>query len=123
MAIQPRREVMLNGVTITTTSAGKGIDNASRVSIQLKAASVTSGSGTFTFDVSNDGGATWTAYNRITTNVTNTNSQTDTRVSSFVLNVTGSSMVFIPAGDTFEMIRVKCTVATDGAYSATAYIN
>lgn len=123
MAIQSRKEVLLNGVTVTTTSSGVGVDNAARLSIQLKAASVSSGNGVFTVDVSNDEGANWVAYNRLTTNVTNTNAQADVRASSVTLNTNSGSMIFFPAGDTFGLIRVKCTITTDGVYTATAYIN
>lgn len=121
--IQPRREVLLNGVTATTTSRGAGVDNASNVSIQLLASGITSGNGVFTVDVSNDGGANWVAYNRLNSNVTNTNAQTDTRLASVTLNTNAGSMLFIPDGDTFELIRVKCTRSTDGTYSATLYLN
>lgn len=121
--IQPRKEVLLNAVTATTTSRGIGVDNASNVSIQFQATGITSGNGVFTIDVSNDEGANWVTYNRLNSNVTNTNAQMDTRVASLTLNISGGSMVFIPAGDTFGLIRVKCTRTTDGTYSATAYIN
>ncbi len=110
-------------VAATTTSRGIPVDNASNVSIQLKAATVTSGTGTFTMQVSNDGGATWTPYSRMNSNATNTNVQGDTRVASVVLNSAGSSMIFVPAGDTFGLFRLICTVATDGSYSAFAFIN
>lgn len=128
--IQTRQESMFKTatntagtVTATTTSRGVPVDNAGRLSVQLIAAGVSSGTGTFTFDVSNDGGTTWTPYSRVTSNATNTNAQTDTRVASVVLNSTGSSMIFFPNGDTFGLIRAKCTVATDGTYSAVAYLN
>lgn len=129
-SIQTRQENMFitptnraGTVAATTTSRGVGVDNADRLSVQLIAASVTSGTGTFTFSVSNDGGTTWTPYSRLTSNATNTNAQTDTRVASVVLNSTGSSMIFFPPGDTFGLIRATCTVATDGTYSAIAYLN
>lgn len=122
-SIQTRREVLLNKVVATTTSRGVGIDNAGRASIQLKAENVISGTGTFTVDVSNDGGATYTAYQRLIPNLVGSNSQTDAYVASKVLNSTGSSMIFISAGDTFEVLRVTCTFVTDGSYSATLYLN
>lgn len=121
--IQPRKEILLNAVSTTSTSRGVGVDNASSVSLQLIATGVSSGTGTFTVDVSNDEGTTWTPYQRLIPNLIGTNSQTNAYVASKVLNSTGSSMVFIPAGDTFGLIRVTCTRATDGIYSAVAYIN
>lgn len=123
MSIQPRKEVLLNGVTATTVSRGVGVDNASNVSIQLLATGISSGNGVFTVDVSNDEGANWVAYNRLNTNVTNTNAQFDTRVASVTLNTNAGSMIFIPAGDTFGLLRVRVTRTTDGTYSAIAYLN
>lgn len=114
---------MLNAVTATTTSRGVGVDSAGRVSLQLIAAGVTAGIGTFTVDVSNNGGATWSSYQRLISNLIGTNSQTDAYVANKVINSTGSSMLFIPASDTFELIRVTCTAITDGTYSAALYLN
>lgn len=122
--IQPRRELLIDRVTSTTTSRGVGVDNAGRVSIHLIAAGVTTGIGTFTVDVSNNGGANWETYQRLIPNLTGTNSQTDAYVTTKVLNATGSSMIFIPPGDTFELIRVGvATVAANGTYSAYLYLN
>ena len=115
-------EVLLNGVTATTTSRGIPLDNAGRASIQLIASGVSSGTGTFTVDVSNDG-VTWTPYQRLIPNLIGTNSQTDAFVQSKVLNSNGSSMIFISAGDTFASMRVTCTRATDGTYSAVVFSN
>lgn len=105
---------------ITSTVQGLGFDVSARqrLSIQLVATAVTSGNCVFTVDVSNDGGTTWTAYNRITTNATNTNAQTDARVASVTLSATGSNFMFFPDGDHFQLIRIKGTVTTDGSYSA-----
>lgn len=122
--IQPRREILLNAVTATTTSRPTGVDNASRVSLQLRAAGITSGSAVFTVEVSNDGN-NWVAYNRLTTNVTNTNAQMDTRVASVLLSTNAGSMLFIPPGDTFNFIRTVVTPnnTVDGNYSAVLYLN
>lgn len=121
--IQTRQERVLNGVVATTTSRGVPVDNAGRLSLQLIATGITSGTGTFTVDISNDGGTTWTPYNRLIPNLVGTNAQTDAFVASKVLNSAGSSMIFIPASDTFGLIRTTCTVATDGIYSAVFYLN
>lgn len=121
--IQSRQEILLNAVTATATSRGVGVDNAGRVSLQFFATGISSGNCVFTVGVSNDGGTTWTAYNRLITNVTNANSVNDVRVASVTLNTNSSSMLFIPAGDTFGLIRVTGTITTDGTYSAVAYLN
>ena len=67
---------------------------------------------------SNDG-TNFVAYDRITTNVTNTNAQTDARVASVTLSSNGSQMAFFPVGDHFNYIYVVATVTTDGSYTAT----
>lgn len=113
---------MLNAVAATTTSGGIGVNNAGRLSIQVFATAITSGNGVFTVDVSNDN-TNWTAYNRLTSNATNTNAQTDVRVASVTLNANGSAIVFFPPGDTFAFVRCKVTRTTDGTYSAIAYID
>lgn len=105
-------------VTATTTSAGFDVSARNKFSIQVIASGITSGNGVFTVDVSNDNGATWTAYNRIVSNVTNTNAQNDTCVASVTLSSNSSAMMFFPVGDHFQMIRVTCTRTTDGTYSA-----
>jgi len=89
-------------------------------SLQFVAASITSGNGVFTVEVSNDG-TNWVVYNRLTSNVTNTNGQTDTRVASSTLNSNTSVVFSIP--DVFAFFRVRVMVTTDGVYSASAFIN
>lgn len=120
--MQPIKQILLDAVAATTTSGGVPVNNAGRLSIQIKAASITSGNGVFTVDVSNNG-SDWTVYNRITSNVTNTNAQMDTRVASVTLSANGTAFLFFPPGDTFAFVRVTVTRTTDGSYSATAYTN
>jgi hypothetical protein len=102
------------------TSLSNPIDVSMRtlISIQFTAAAITSGNGVFTVLVSNDG-VNYVAYNRLTSNATNTNAQNDTRVASVTLNAAGSSMVFFPLGDYFASIKVQVVGTTDGTYSAT----
>lgn len=94
--------------TMATGPAGK-------LSLQFVAASITSGNGVFTVEVSNDG-TNFIAYNRLTTNVTNTNGQTDTRVASVTLNSNTNAVVSVP--DAFAFYRVRLIMTTDGIYSA-----
>ncbi len=108
--------------TTSTISAGfspQGMGSSAQASLQFVASSITSGNGVFTVEVSNDG-TNWVAYNRLTTNVTNTNAQTDTRVASVTLSSNTSSVVTIP--DPYAFYRVKLVVSIDGNYSATAYV-
>lgn len=86
-------------------------------SIQFIATGVTSGNGVFTVEVSNDG-VNWVTYNRLVSNVTNTNAQNDTRVAGPTLSSTGSQMFFFPVTDLFRFISVSVAWTTDGTYSA-----
>lgn len=104
--------------TVSTTSAGIPGNQFGISSLQLVATGITSGNGVFTVQVSNDG-VYYTDYNRLTTNATNTNAQTDTRVASVTLSSNASSFVTIP--DPCAFFRVKVVPTTDGTYSATAY--
>ena len=113
---------MLPAVTTTTTSGPIPVNNAGRLSIMLLSSGISSGNGVFTVQVSNDG-TNFADYNRITTNVTNTNTQTDTRVASVTLSTNTTNFLFFPPGDTFAYFRTKVTVSTDGTYSAIAYVN
>ncbi len=107
----------LDAVAATTTSAAIDVSMRVKLSLQFVASAITSGNGVFTVEVSNNG-TNWVAYNRLTTNVTNTNAQFDARVASVTLSSNTSSIVFFPVGDYFRYIRVIATVTTDGAYSA-----
>ncbi len=89
----------------------------SKLSLQFIASGITSGNGVFTVDVSNDG-TNWIQYNRLTTNVTNTNGQNDTRVASVTLSSNTNAFVFFPVGDYFRYLRVSVDLTTDGVYSA-----
>lgn len=104
--------------TVNYVSAAMPMIFNGRASLQFIASGITSGNGVFTVDVSNDG-TNWIAYNRLTTNVTNTNGQTDTRVASVTLSSSTSAVASIP--DPFAFYRVRVVPTTDGAYSAVAY--
>lgn len=122
VAIQPQAITLLNAVTATTTSNGVGVNSAGRLSIMVLSSAITSGNGVFTVQVSNDG-TNYADYNRLTTNVTNTNAQTDARVASLTLSTNTTNFLFFPPGDTFAYLRCKVVRTTDGTYSAIAYID
>lgn len=113
----------LDTVTVDTTGGAIEIGDRLLKSIQFVAASITSGNGVFTVEVTNDQDANgapqnWVQYNRLTDNVTNTNAQQDARVASVTLSSNTSKIYFFPAGDTFRYIRAKVDLTTDGIYSA-----
>lgn len=114
-------QTLLNAVTATKTSSPFEVGSAEGRSIEFIANGISSGNGVFTVEVSNDG-SNWVTYNRLVSNATNTNSQTDTRVGSVTLSSNANSIVFIPEGDVFKFIRVTVTRTTDGTYSAVLYL-
>lgn len=118
--MQPIKETLLSSVIATTTSRVAAINNAGRLSLQFIASGISSGNGVFTVEVSNDG-TNFIAYNRLTSNATNTNAQTDTRVANVTLSSNTNAIVFFPPGDTFAFIRVTVTRTTDGTYSAVLF--
>lgn len=99
------------------TSRGFGVIARGMYTLQFVASAISSGNGVFTVEASNDG-INWTAYNRLTTNVANTNVQTDTRVANVTLNANSSAIVTLP--DPFAFYRVIATITTDGLYSVTS---
>lgn len=109
-------DVDASGVT-SLTSNTRDVSMRTKLSIQFVCADHVAGNGVFKVWVSNDG-ENWVQYNRLTTNVTNTNGQTDTRVASVTLSADGSSIVFFPVGDYFRYIGVSVDITTDGTYSA-----
>lgn len=115
-------QTLLSAVTSTTTSSSFEIGEADKISLQFIASAISAGNGVFTVDVSNDGD-NWIAYNRMNSNVTDTNAQTDTRVASVTLSSNTNAIVTFPIGDAFRFIRVKATVTTDGAYSAKLFLS
>ena len=90
-------------------------------SIEFMGTGIASGNGVFTVEVSNDG-TNWAAYNRLISNVTNTNAQTDTRVASVTVNSNVPSVATFPTSDAFAFLRVKVVVTTDGTYAANVLV-
>lgn len=121
----PQVETLLSGVTTAGSNSSRwvGVNNASRLSLMVSSSAVTSGNGVFTVYVSNDPNVAQVLYNRLTSNVANTNGQTDTRVASLTLSTNTSNFLFFPPGDTFAYVQVRVAVSTDGAYSAVMYID
>lgn len=109
------RTLMSSAVVGQTTTAMVAIGDRRIGSLQFTASGITSGNGVFQVQISNNG-SNWVYYNRLTSNVTNTNGQTDTRVASFTLSANGSVFAFLPPTDTFQYLRVICTRTTDGSY-------
>lgn len=102
-------------ITSQYTSDPIPMDFQGRISFQMGASGRSSGNGVFTAEVSNDG-TNWVAYNRLTTNATNTNAQTDVRVANYTVNSNVYSVATFPMTDVFSFCRFKVVVTTDGTY-------
>ena len=112
---------ILNAVTASVANTDASYEDVSKrqlKSIQFTCSAHTSGNGAFGVEVSNDG-TNWVVYNRLISNVTNTNGQFDTRVAAPTLSTNTSSIYFFPTSDYFRYLRAFVTVTTDGVYSCT----
>lgn len=77
------------------------------------------GSSTFRIQISHDG-STWYDYNKLISNVTNTNAQTLTRVASVALTGTSTAQVTIDPNDAIWAIRCIVVEAIDGTHRCIA---
>lgn len=112
----------INAVTATTTSEEIVIAGAKKVSFVFTRANHSAGTSTFTVEVSLDG-TTYVAYNKLISNVTNTNAQTLTRVASVALAANGSTYASMDLDhDAIYSIKITATEGTDGTHTATAII-
>lgn len=112
----------LNAVIATTTSEEIVIAGAKKVSLMFTRANHAAGSSTFTVEVSLDG-TTYVAYNKLISNVTNTNAQTKTRVASVALASNTSSLVSMDLeNDAFYSMKITVTEVTDGTHTAQCLI-
>jgi len=110
---------LLSAVTATTTSAGIAVGDRVKMSIQFIGTSLTVGIKTATFLVTvSDDGTNYITYNRLTDNLTNTNSQNDTRVGSCALTSNTSKIYFFPEGDHFEYLKATVNLPNGGTATA-----
>lgn len=89
-----------------------------KVSLQMTRSGHSAGSGTFVVEASNDG-SNWATYNKITSNSTNTNAQTDVRVASVALSSNTTVLATLP--EPYAFYRVVLTIDTDGTHQCLAY--
>ena len=115
------------GVSSTTpgTSSVLGSNNSvfdfsarHNMSVQLVAGSENA---VFELQISNDG-SNFAVYDRLTPNLTNTNSQTDAGVSQAAVTANTNQFWFIRNGDNFRYVRGSVTlVGTDSVFTATMH--
>ena len=117
-----RRVVALNAVTATTTSEDIIVAGAKKVTLYMTRANHSSGSSAFSVDVSGDG-TTYIDYNKLITNVTNTNGQDVVRAASVSLAADGSAIASIDlVNDAVYSIKVTVVETTDGTHSCSLVI-
>lgn len=120
--IRPELIKAIDAVTATTVSEPINIENAEKISLIFTRANHSAGSTAFSVEVSLDG-TTYVAFNKLITNVTNTNAQTKTRVASVSLASNTSSIVAMDLeNDIFRWMRITATETTDGTHTAKALI-
>lgn len=110
--------------TATTTSASVDLKQAGRVSFAFKRSNHASGSTAFKVQVSPDpfsipdASSIWVDYNRLITNITNTNTEEITRVGSISLSSDTTAIASMSPEDAFAKCRVVATETTDGTHNA-----
>jgi hypothetical protein len=111
----------LNAVTATTTSDKIFVGGAKRVGVLLRRSNHSSGNTAFTIKGSLDYGdvtPVMTALNVWIDNVTNTNSQTLTRVAGKTLAANGDAFLWLDSNCFVNYIEITATRTTDGTHSA-----
>ncbi len=101
--------------SVSTATTGTGFDTSMRKKYGVElVGTLVKGFVTFSFLVSNDG-INFTTYNRLTSNIADTNTENDTRVASiFLTTSTTSAFILFPTSDYFRYIKADMTV-TSGA--------
>lgn len=108
--------------TATATSEEIVIAGAKKITLALTRANHSAGSTAFSVEVSLDG-VTYVAFNKLISNVTNTNAQSLTRVASVSLSSNTTTFVSMDLeNDAFYTMKVTATETTDGTHSAKVMI-
>lgn len=117
-----RVQTAIDAATATVTSEEIVIAGAKKVSFMFTRADHSAGSSAFSVEASLDG-VTFVAYNKLISNVTNTNGQTPTRVASVSLAANGSAYASMDLeNDAIYAIKVTATETTDGTHTAKVII-
>lgn len=108
---------LINADTANATSSGLPIWAAERIEVYFtrNAGSASEATSTFEIEVSPDG-TNWYDYNKLVSNVTNSNSQELTRVeTTTIIGATSTTVVALDLQhDTFEELRCVAIVGNDG---------
>lgn len=110
----------LSAKTATATSAAINVENLRNIGISITSASVSSGNGALSVDVSNDG-VNWETDVAFISSVSTTPA---TRVVSLATSGNADTkFAYLGADFGAKMIRVKVTVTTDGSYTVVVFGN
>lgn len=107
----------IQAATATATGQPVNIKNASKVSFIFKRSAHGSGSTSFSVSVSIDG-TNWAVYNRLLTNVANSNSETIVHAAAMALGSDTTEFASMSAEDAFVWVKVTATETTDGTHDA-----
>jgi hypothetical protein len=116
-----KKMTALNAVTANTTSNKFFVGGAKRVGVLVRRADHSSGSSAFTIKGSldyDDVTPVMTALNVWIDNVTNTNSQTLTRVNGKTLAANGDAMLWLDTNCFVNWLEITVAETTDGTHSA-----
>lgn len=109
---------LLDGVTATTTSAAVPSAGANRATFALTRADHSAGSSAFKIQGTVDG-TTWVDLNSLMEDLTNTNAQNHTRVTTITLAADGTTFASLDLEHaTYLGLRVVVTETTDGTHTA-----
>lgn len=112
----------INAVTATTTSSAINIAGAKRISLAFTRADHSAGSTDFNVEVSVDG-TIFIDFNKLITNVANTNGQTEVRVTTITLSSNTTEFVTMDLDKSvYKAMKVVATETTDGTHTAKALI-
>ena len=112
----------LNAVTATTTSSTLNIAGATRISLAFTRANHSSGVSAFKIQVSVDG-TTFIDFNKLITNVENTNVQNEIRVTTISLSSNTTEFATVDLNKSvYKAMKVVVTETTDGSHTAKCLI-
>lgn len=97
------------------------VAGARKITLYFKRSNHAAGVSTFDVDVSPDGD-NYLDYNKLITNVANTNVQTPVRAASVVLSADGMAMATIDEADAIYSIKVNVVETTDGTHECWAVV-
>lgn len=115
-------KTLIDAATASADGAAIPIAGAKRITFEFIRAAHASGSSLFTVEVSMDG-TNWIVYNKLLTNVANTNAQTPVRAASVSLAADGRAVASMDLEhDVYVYMRARVAETTDGTHTAKAVI-